>query len=170
MGSSSDIDRADPVAKAAAMREGEPSGSSSSSTGRWSEERRKAASERMKASHADGSAPKGRGHKKASAPPPEPITEEEERMVGGLVGALWNIGGPMVKLAKLDKDDEHQVGRAACPVIRKYMPMLGDWSAEITLVLTVSVLVTAKRAQWKAEHPDAEIPDLELLPAGVVLS
>jgi hypothetical protein len=115
----------------------------------------------MKQAHADGSAPKGRGTAKKQAPPPEPITEEEEKMVGLMIGSLWNIGGPMVKLAKLDKQDEHVIGRAAVPVIRKYMPMLGDWSLEITLAMVVAMMVTAKRAQWKQEHPEDEtVPDL----------
>lgn len=165
---SSDIDRADPVAKVNAMK-GDPSGSpSGNGGGRWSEDRKREASERMKASHAAGTAPKGRGqHKAKIAPPPEPITEEEERMVGLMIGSLWNLGGPMVKLAKLDKDDEHTIGRAAVPVMRKYLPMLGDWSLEITLLMVTAMMVTAKRAQWKKEHPeDTTVADLEFLPVG----
>jgi len=161
----SDVDRADPVAKAAEMQGESPSGGSSPHKARWTEEKRREASERMKAGHAAGTAPKGRGtHKAKPVPVVEPITEEEERMIGLMIGSLWNLGGGMMKLAAMDKQDEHTMGRAAAPVIRKYLPMLGDWSLEVTLLMVTAMMVTAKRAQWKKEHPEDEtIPDLEIL-------
>lgn len=171
--SNSDADRADPVAKAERLGGGASASPPSSDGNRWSPERKAAASERMKAAHAAGIAPKGRKPGASSSKAvPEPITPEEEKMVGVMIGALWNVAGPMVKLSKLDEEEQFTIGRAAVPVMRKYLPMLGDWQAEITLLVVTATLVTAKRAQWKSEHPeDTTIPDIpRLFPAEEVPS
>lgn len=166
-GSGTDSERADPASVAARIG-GEAPASPPRGKGRaWTEEQKRAASERMKQSHAEGTAPKGRGQKKAAAPDMGPITPEEEQMTGMLIGSMWNSVGGFVKLAPLDDKDQIVIGKAAVPVIRKYLPMVGDWAIEINFVMVVAMLVQAKRAQWKADHPESDAMELNLsgLPA-----
>ena len=144
----SDEERADPDGKARLILEGE--GEKPSPYG-WSKERRAAASERMRKAHAEGSAPKGPKGKRA-APPPVEITEQDCIELGGLLAVVWGLAGPAVKLAPLNEEEATRLGTAAAPVIQKYLPMLGDWKLEITLIMVTAGLVQAKRKEWELTY------------------
>lgn len=152
---SSDSERADPHGKAEDLLKGE---GEKPSPYAWSEERRRAKSEQMKAAWASGTAPRSTGKSKAKAPRVvEPLTEEEIKFVGVLIGTLWAIAGPAIKLSPLREEEQDAIGKAAAPVIQKYLPMLGDWSLEINLVLVVGALAKVKREEWVRTHAQAEI-------------
>jgi len=116
----------------------------------------------MKAEHAAGTAPVGgrkryeseeerqKREKKArdqerARRAAEPVTPEEQVMVGRLLGVVWGFAGPFIRCRALSTAQELQLGNAAVPVIRKYAPFLDDWAVEITLVMTVGALYQATR-------------------------
>lgn len=98
--------------------------------------------------------PKG-SSSKASKPSPTTPQAATERDPGekalavqamATAGALlWKVAGPVTKCRPLTDDEALALGTALDPVVEKYLPMLGDWKAETTLMITIFALYEATK-------------------------
>lgn len=100
--------------------------------------------------------PKGSGSK---ASKPSPVAQEKsserdpaEKMLAvqamATAGALlWKVAAPVTKCRPLTDDEALALGTALDPVVEKYLPMLGDWKAETTLLITIFALYEATKIQ-----------------------
>jgi hypothetical protein len=76
-----------------------------------------------------------------------PATPEEVAGAALLGGTVWALAGPMFGLRELTAPEAQQLGAALAPVVRKYLPLLGEWQAEVNLILVVAGLYSATRVQ-----------------------
>ena len=94
--------------------------------------------------------PPGRPRKTPAADPAgEPaapvVTAEHVQAMTIMMGTLWDlIGTRVAKLEPLNDEESYRLGAATAPVFVKYAGLLGDWSAEFTLLVVLGGLITAK--------------------------
>ena len=190
--SSSEPDPVSVAARILPVDDGEgPSGPSPRRRGarEWTPEQRQAASERMRKAHAEGTAPTGarssgrprkplsaedeakraeaRKRAEAQRRAAEPVDPAEAVVVGRFLGVVWGLAGPFIKCRPLEQDQELKLGSAAVPVLRKYLPGLEDWGAEIALVVTIGALYQATHYTEKDDHADQTAPIAGLEVRGV---
>lgn len=103
---------------------------------------------------------KGSSRKSAAKPPDEdPITDQEIASYAFLGNTVWSISARIFKMELLTDEEQLQLGTAMAPVVRKYLPMLGDYGPETVLITVVAGLVITHQKKKPVEGE----PDLELI-------
>ena len=70
---------------------------------------------------------------------------------------LWRLGGPFLHLRPLTDEEAAQLGAAVDPVLKKYLPALEEWQAEVNLGVVLLGLIQATRIENKpAPEPAIE--------------
>jgi hypothetical protein len=78
-----------------------------------------------------------RKRKKEEGAKPEPISEAEVQNAASMAATIWDIavvplaGG---RLRRLDNEQAERLGRVTAPLVRKYLPLLGNWQEEVLAV------------------------------------
>lgn len=146
--------KAEPDAAAAAAREIEARGGGSSDSPPTGRRVGRPRGSKTRKSHA---------RKPGVAKEPVEISPEEVAAFAMLGGTLWSISARVFKMDDLTDDERTRLGAAMAPVAEKYLPIMGEYAPEITLVTLVAGLVVEKRKKKPAPVDDGVGPDLELV-------
>jgi hypothetical protein len=85
-----------------------------------------------------------RKRKKEEGAKPEPISEAEVQNAASMAATIWDIavvplaGG---RLRRLDNEQAERLGRVTAPLVRKYLPLLGNWQEEVLAAMVVGAIV-----------------------------
>lgn len=102
------------------------------------------------------------GTKKTAGPVEDPITPEEIAAYAFMGGTIWSLSAKLFNLEELNDEERERLGTAMAPVIRKYLPVLGDYAPEAALFTVVAGLVMEKRKKKPVEgEPDLTLVDGE---------
>ncbi len=71
-----------------------------------------------------------------------------------LMGTLWKVAGPMLKLDALTEDEATQLGAAVDPILHKYVPLLDAWREEINLAVALVGAYEVTKRRYRDEHPE----------------
>jgi hypothetical protein len=95
--------------------------------------------------------------KAANAAPVSIETTEADAEAAGELGAvLWDVVGPMMGCASLDDSQKKRLGTALAPLIKKYMPLLGEWQYEAAAVLCILALARETHVPPKVREVEQE--------------
>jgi hypothetical protein len=85
-----------------------------------------------------------RERKKAAAEAPPPISDAEIADAAGACATIWSLA--VVPLARgrikeLNEDQASRLGRVTAPLVRKYIPLFGDFKEEALAALVLGVII-----------------------------
>lgn len=99
-----------------------------------------------------------REKKKAQDEPESTVIEVDEGDIAEaktLGITVWELAMvPALKMKPLTDEQGERLGKSLAPVLKKYLPMLGGWVYEASLLLTLTSLVVENRQPKQEKEPD----------------
>lgn len=68
------------------------------------------------------------------------VTDGDVEAAAAIGDVLWDMVGPVARCGPLNGEQKTRLGKALAPLIKKYMPLLGDWQHECAAVLCIMAL------------------------------